>query len=319
MTDNWDEDDGVLDLQIRAMRLEAEGVMSLELVDPEGGWLPEWAPGAHIDLGLPDVVRQYSLCGDPDDRTSYRIAVLREEKSQGGSSYVHDSLRPGDLVEISGPRNHFVVETAGAYLFIAGGIGITPILAMVRRLHATKASWRLIYGGRRRDSMAFTEELATYGDRVSFRPEDETGRLDLAEILAEPQEGTAVYCCGPSGLIDAVEQRCGSWPEGALHTERFAAKDFSALESRPVFVRCDRSNLELNVPAQQSLLDALENAGLNVANACRDGVCGSCEVPVLSGVPEHRDSIRMSSEADDVSSLAVCVSRAKTPELVLDI
>jgi len=314
---NWD-DEGVLDLMIRAMRVEADGVLSLELVDPEGGILPEWTPGAHIDVGLPDVVRQYSLCGDPADRDRYVVGVLAEPQSRGGSSYIHDEARPGDLVEVGGPRNHFALVPAKRYLFIAGGIGITPILPMIRQAEAERVPWRLVYGGRTRSSMAFRDLLAAHGDRVLVQPEDEAGRLDIAGLLADPAEGTAVYCCGPTGLIDAVESACEAWPEGALNVERFAGKDLSGLVSAPVKVRCAKSEVTVDVAADESILDALETVGISVANACRDGVCGSCEVRVLQGEPDHRDSFRAPGE-DDGAALAVCVSRARTPELVLDI
>ena len=318
MTD-WDEETGVLDLMIRGMRLEADGVMSIELVDPDGAWLPEWTPGAHIDLGLPDVVRQYSLCGDPADRERYLIAVLLEEESRGGSSYIHDAAHPGEIVEVGGPRNHFALAPAKEYLFLAGGIGITPILTMLRQAENDGVPWRLVYGGRRRSSMAFVDELGQYGDRVLLQPEDEVGRLDVASLLGDPQEDALIYCCGPSGLINAVEDHSGHWPTGSLNVERFVAKDLSDLVSTPVHVTCERSGIELDVSAAESILDALEGAGLGVPNACREGVCGSCDVAVLSGTPDHRDSYRSPAELEDTTSLAVCVSRARTPELVLDI
>jgi len=313
------QDEGVLDLMIESMTVEAEDVLRLTLVEPEGAWLPEWTPGAHIDLGMPDVVRQYSLCGDPCDRSRYVVGVLRETAGRGGSAYVHQVMRPGEPVEVGGPRNHFPLDPAKQYVFIAGGIGITPILPMIRQAERDQTPWRLLYGGRNRRSMGFLEELKRYGDQVTLCFEDEAGRPDLDAALPGYEDGLAVYCCGPTGLIDAVGRRCSTWPEGAVHFERFVAKDLSALPSSPVTVRCRRSDLTIEVPASESILDALEAAGLGVANACREGVCGSCEVPVLAGVPEHRDSIRSGAELDDLTSLAVCVSRAKTAELVLDI
>lgn len=312
------DDEGVLDLMICSMRVEADGVLSVELVDPEGGILPEWTPGAHIDVGLPDVVRQYSLCGDPADRDRYVVAVLAESVSRGGSSYIHEEARPGDVVEVGGPRNHFELVPAKSYLFIAGGIGITPILPMIRQAESALVPWRLVYGGRTRESMAYRDWLERYGDRVLIQPEDEHGRLDVPRILAHPEEGVGVYCCGPTGLIEAVEAACDAWPAGALNVERFAAKDLSGLESRPVTVRCAKSGITVEVPASESILDVLDTSGISIANACRDGVCGSCEVAVLEGIPEHRDSFRSPGDVDD-SSMAVCVSRARTPELVLDI
>lgn len=311
-------DEGVLDLTVRSMTVEATGVMTIELVDAEGGLLPEWTPGAHIDLGFPDVIRQYSLCGDPADRLRYVVAVLREPASRGGSEYVHAELRPGDVVEVGGPRNHFALEQAKRYLFIAGGIGITPIVPMIRAAAAADAEWRLVYGGRSRDSMALRDQLERYGDNVTLQPEDESGRLDVAELLATPIDGVAIYCCGPSGLIEAVASAAQHWLEGALHVERFTAKDLSGLDSEPISLKCVKSDVEMTVAADESVLDALESAGIGVPNACREGVCGSCEIAVLAGVPEHRDSYRTPTD-DDVTSMAVCVSRARTPELVLDI
>lgn len=241
MTD-WD-DDGVLDLMIRTMRVEAEGVLSLELVDPEGGLLPEWTPGAHIDLGWPDVVRQYSLCGDPADRDSYVVAVLAESESRGGSNYIHQDLRPGDFVEVGGPRNNFELVRAKSYVFIAGGIGITPILPMIHQVSSEQVPWRLVYGGRTRNSMAFRELVASYGDQVIIQSEEEQGRLNLDQILTGAEEDVAVYCCGPTGLIDAVEAACVSWPEGILNVERFVAKDLSGMESHPLTVQCAKSEV----------------------------------------------------------------------------
>jgi len=312
-------DEGVLELMVESMAVLADEVLAIALVDPDGATLPEWTPGAHVDLGLPEVVRQYSLCGDPRDPSRYVVGVLRERVSRGGSEYVHEMLRPGELVEVGGPRNHFPLQPAKAYLFIAGGIGITPILAMIRQAEHEQTPWRLLYGGRTRSSMAFLPLLQEFGDRVLVVPEDEGGRPDLDSLLAEHQDGLAVYCCGPAGLIDAVEARTLGWPAGAVNFERFVPKDISALSSFPLSVTCARSQLTLDVPASESILDALEGAGISVANACRDGVCGSCEVAVLAGVPDHRDSIRSAAEQDDTTSLAVCVSRAKTNELVLDI
>jgi len=312
-----DEDDGVLDLMIKSMTVEADDVLRIDLIDPEGGILPEWTAGSHIDLIFDGLVKQYSLCGAITDQHTYTVAVLREPSSRGGSAYVHGVARPGDMVEVAGPRNHFQLGSASGYIFIAGGIGITPILPMIAQAEREGTPWRLFYGGRSRTSMAFTDHLAGYGDKVSLHPEDEVGLLDVAAITTSRPRGAAVYCCGPAGLIDAVENSVDDWQPGELNLERFVAKDFSALESRPLTVHCSRSAVDLEVGATESVLDALESAGIPVPNACRDGVCGSCEVAVLGGVPEHRDSFR--SSADDMSSIAVCVSRAKTTELVLDL
>jgi ferredoxin-NADP reductase len=212
------------DLVVRAMRVEADGVLSVEVVYPDGAELPAWEPGAHIDLRMrPGLSRQYSLSGDPRDRYRYRLGILRETAGRGGSAYAHETLRPGQLVRFTGPRNHFKLEAAPSYLFIAGGIGITPILPMLAQVEAEGAAWTLLYGGRTAASMAFTSELATYGDQVTLWPQDSHGLLDLDAALGTPRPDTLVYCCGPEALLTAVEERCAAWPAGTLHLERFAA------------------------------------------------------------------------------------------------
>lgn len=312
-----DSETGVLELEVVALRRESDCVLSVELADPERRLLPAWEPGAHIDLWLPEQVRQYSLVGDPTVRHCYRIAVLREPASSGGSRYVHETLRPGELVEVGGPRNHFPLVAADRYLFIAGGIGITPLLPMIRRVEAEGRDWRLLYGGRSRRSMAFLSELVPYEGKVESRPFDEFGHLDLEAALGEPAEGLAVYCCGPEGLIAAVEERCEIWPAGTLHVERFSARPRDDEDDLRAFeLVLSRSDRRLSVPADCSALDVLDAAGVVVPNACRDGVCGSCELPVLKGLPLHRDSL---TEPDRTDAFLPCVSRAQTPELVLDL
>lgn len=311
-----------MELLVKQMTWEADGVLSLSLTHPDGKPLPEWSPGAHIDLTLRgSIVRQYSLCGDPADESSYRVAVLREQAALGGSEYVHEGLRPGHRIDVVGPRNNFAFLPADRYVFIAGGIGITPILAMVRIAEARGADWELWYGGRRRDSMAFVDELSAFGERVHVVPEDEHGRLDLDTILAVPEAGTQVYCCGPEPLLAAVEGRTAGWPEGILQVERFKKK---VVESgpdgdQPVTVECSRSGRSVEVPAHCSVLDALESAGISVPSSCRDGICGSCETRVLDGTPDHRDSLLSAAEQAKGTSLMVCVSRSRTPRLVLDL
>jgi ferredoxin-NADP reductase len=314
-----DEPAGVLELEVVELRLEAAGVLSVALADPERRLLPVWAPGAHVDLGLPEHVRQYSLCGDVADRLHYRIAVLREESSSGGSEYVHDVLRPGELVEVGGPRNHFALVEAEQYVFVAGGIGITPLLPMIRAVEAAGRPWRLAYGGRRTASMAFLDELAVHGNHVSVWPAEEVGLIDLQSVIGPPQDGVAVYCCGPEPLLAAVEAQCADWPQGALHLERFKAKpraDVDPETERSFDLVLERSRLRIPVPADRTVLDVLDDAGVDVPNACRDGVCGSCEVRVLAGIPDHRDSVL---QPDHTGSIMLCVSRARSSELVLDL
>lgn len=308
-------------LQVKQMTWEAEDVLSLVLVDPDGKPLPPWEPGAHVDVTLPgDIIRQYSLCGDPDDMSAYRVAVLREQVSRGGSVYVHDQLRPGDLLTVAEPLNNFVLRPADRYLFIAGGIGITPLLPMMRKAEQTGTDWRLLYGGRRRASMAFVDELSAYGGRVEIVPEDEQGMLDLDAWLAEPLPGTLVYCCGPEGLICAVEGRCESWPGGKLEVERFTPR---TQHDRPDGERgcevvCRRSGITVDVLPDCSIMEALRAAGIEVPSSCEEGICGTCETAVIEGIPDHRDSVLSDAERAENNTMMICVGRALSDRLVLD-
>src|SRR3954467_7466411 len=213
-------------LRVTGKDLVAGDVLTLQLASPQGLRLRDWAPGAHIDLVLPNgMTRQYSLCGDRWDPFTYRVGVLREQSGRGGSAYVHDELQVGDLVGVGGPRNNFALVPSEQYLFVARGIGITPILPVGRQAELLGADWRLLYGGRRRGSMAFLGELERYGDRVVIRPQDEYGLLDLPGFLGEPRDGVRIYACGPGPLLAAVERVCDGWPPHTLRTERFVAED----------------------------------------------------------------------------------------------
>lgn len=300
----------------------ADGVVLLTLRHPDGDPLPAWTPGAHVDLVLTDdLVRQYSLCGDPNDTSVMRVAVLREHESRGGSQHVHDVLAAGQQVEVRGPRNHFALVEAKRYLFIAGGIGITPILPMVAQVAATGRDWRLVYGGRARSSMAFRDELEhRHPGNVEVRPQDEHGLLDLAALLGEPDDDTAVYCCGPEPLLAAVEQHCATWPAGTLHVERFAPKADAAQGPRQEFeIELSQSGTVLRVPADQSILEVVERAGLPVLSSCQEGTCGTCETTVLAGTPDHRDSVLTKEEQAVGDAMMICVSRSCSPRLVLDL
>ncbi|WP_311765395.1 PDR/VanB family oxidoreductase [Streptomyces zingiberis] len=306
----------------------ADGVVALTLGRPGGAPLPAWAPGAHVDLDLGDgLVRQYSLCGDPADRATWRVAVLRERDGRGGSAYVHERLAEGGRVQVRGPRNHFALEPAGRYLFVAGGIGITPLLPMVAAAEAAGADWRLLYGGRARASMAFLGELDRHGERVTVCPQDEYGLLDLAAALAEPAPGTLVYACGPEPLLAAVEQRCGeSWPPGALRLERFRRADPEPADGagppaadEGFEVELALSGKTLRVEAGRSILETVEEAGVDVLSSCREGTCGTCETDVLEGEPDHRDVLLTEEERAAGDTMMICVSRCRGGRLVLDL
>ncbi len=308
-------------LLVRSMAVESDGVLSVELVDPQARDLPAWEPGAHIDLHLRDgLSRQYSLSGDPRDRKRYRLGVLREPDGRGGSAYVHDALRPGHTVGFAGPRNHFRLEPAASYVFIAGGIGITPILPMLARVEAEGATWTLLYGGRTASSMAFTGELASYGDRVTLHPQDVHGLLDLDTLLAESRSDTLVYCCGPEPLLRAVEERMAAWRTGALHLERFAAPEAPVrdpADEHAVEVVLAESGHTLHVGPETSILDALLDAGVDVLHDCQEGICGSCETKVIEGEVDHRDYVLTEQEQAANDCMMVCVSRACGKRLVL--
>ena len=282
--------------------------------------LPPWQAGSHIDLLLgPELARQYSLCSDPQDRRYLRVAVLREPVSRGGSVFVHDELTEGQQIQIRGPRNHFPLVESPRYQFIAGGIGITPILCMIREVERAGADWHLLYGGRRRDSMAYLDELEQYGDKVRIQPQDEEGILDLDSVLGTVRSDTAVYCCGPEVLLDAVEAKCASWPAGALHVERFAPKKAGEDVVDTEFeVEFARSGVTAMVPAGVSILDVATENGLFVLRSCSEGVCGTCETVVMDGEPDHRDSL-LTKDDREQGCFMPCVSRACSDKLVLDL
>ncbi|MGW9440539.1 PDR/VanB family oxidoreductase [Streptomyces sp. NPDC055607] len=299
----------VFQLTVRSVVREAEGVLGLLLADPAGADLPPWEPGAHLEVTLPSgAVRHYSLCGDPGDRGAYRLGVLREPAGRGGSEEVHASVGPGTVLGVRGPFNRFPLVPAERYLFVAGGIGITPLLPMVRSL--PPGSWSLLYGGRSLASMAYREELAGL-PAVTLVPQDTEGLLDLDAALGGLSPSTAVYCCGPEGLLRAVEER---W-EGPLHTERFgaAASDGSEGSEGGFEVELRRSGRTVRVEPGRSLLDAVREVVPGVAYSCEEGWCGTCETKVLAGTPEHHDSVLGEEEKAAGASMMICVGRSRGP------
>ncbi|MFE6286890.1 PDR/VanB family oxidoreductase [Streptomyces sp. NPDC057877] len=295
----------------------ADGVLALVLRQPGGGPLPGWEPGAHIDVLLaPGLERQFSLCGDPADRYRWRIAVLREPDGRGGSAYAHTKVRQGTRLRVRGPRNHFALEPAPRYRFVAGGIGITPILPMLTAAERAGAEWTLLYGGRTRASMAFTEELSRYGERVALRPRDQAGPLDLGPVTTGLPEGTLVYCCGPGGLLDAMAERC---PPGALRVERFHPARRQEGHGGEFEVVLARTGRTVTVPADVSVLDAVRAVGVAVLYSCAEGTCGTCETDVVEGAVDHRDSVLTPDERAAGDTMMICVSRCRGRRLVLDL
>ncbi|MDT5260848.1 MAG: hypothetical protein QOD10_5928 [Mycobacterium sp.] len=313
------------DLIVRRRSTPAEGVVVLDLAHPENADLPRWEPGAHIDLLLEDgLTRQYSLCGDPRDSGIWRVGVLLDPNSRGGSRYVHENLNEGATVRVRGPRNHFPLVDTQRYRFIAGGIGITPIFAMIEAAQRAGNDWTLLYGGRTRASMAFAEELAErYPERVTVWPQDQRGLLDLESLFKDPEDNTLVFCCGPEALLSAVEQHSAHWPAGILHIERFAAKAPTAEEAAEALeqfeVVCQRSGRSFAITSDQSILEVLEEEGIPILGSCYEGVCGTCEARVLEGIPDHRDSVLADAEKAAGEVMLICVSRSRTERLVLDL
>ncbi|QIY74323.1 2Fe-2S iron-sulfur cluster-binding protein [Streptomyces sp. RLB1-33] len=308
---------------VEEVRAEAAGVVSLVLAARGGRALTAWTPGAHVDVILSrDLVRQYSLTSAPDGPT-WRIAVLREPESRGGSAHLHDRVRPGDTLLVGTPRNTFPLDlTADRYVFVAGGIGITPILPMAAAAEEAGKDWKLLYLGRSARSMAFTAELARYGEKVRLHRDDESGIADLTDELDRlGSEDACLYACGPTGLLAAVEKYAAASPGARLALERFtsgSAEGYPREDDRAFTVET-RDGREIEVGAQQSVLDALSAAGIRTLSSCREGACGTCETAVLAGVPDHRDQVLSDEERAAGDTMMICVSRCRGDRLVLDV
>ena len=309
-----------LALRLRRMAWEADGVLSLEFVAPDSSALPAFEPGAHVDLHMPDgQVRQYSLCGDPADRSTYRVAVRAVEGGRASGAILRD-LRPGALMAVGLPRNAFAFEASPNYLFVAGGIGITPLLPMMRQATRAGAAWRLLFCTRRAAGAPFLAEARALGGEVTLHASELGARLDAAARLAAVPPETMLYCCGPEALMAAVEVATRHWPAGAVRFEWFAPRSRPEGEVAGAFaVHCARSGVSLAVPPARSVLDALSDAGITVARSCEQGICGTCECRVLEGEVDHRDSILSAAERAANQVMMPCVSRAKSARLVLDL
>ena len=295
----------------------AEDVVSLTFAAAAGGELPTWEPGAHVDLHLGgDLIRQYSLCGDPADRHHYRIAVRRDPGGRGGSVRVHEQLQVGSLLELGLPRNHFPLQKSDTVVFVAGGIGITPLVPMIRAAQSTGADWRLLYMARSHAHMAFAEDLAQHGDRVLFWESDVNGLLDLRMHLGDLPSDAIVYVCGPAALPEAVREVV---PDGVdVHSESFLPPALTATAPDVAFeLAIEGTDKRTTVPPGRSVLEALEELDVFVTSGCTVGVCGSCVTTVVEGEIEHRDAVLTESERVAGDAMAVCVSRCRSGRLVL--
>jgi len=303
----------------------ADGIVKLRLVSPDGKPLPRWTAGSHIDVecGTPDLSRQYSLCGDPDEAGVFEIAVLHEPAGRGGSAWVHANAKAGDRLRIRGPRNHFRLDEAlKKAIFIAGGIGITPVSAMARRAKALGMDYELHYSGRSRASMALLDELAAlHGERLRIYVANEGRRNDLEALLGQPEPGVQVYACGPLRMLEALERCCAAWPEGALRVEHFESTlaTLDPSKEHAFEVQLKDSGIVVTVPPDQTLLSALRAANVDVQSDCEEGLCGSCEVRVLGGKVDHRDVVLTRSERDANTKMMACCSRACEGRLVLEL
>lgn len=305
---------------VRALRYEAPGVLSLELAPTNGKPLPPFEPGAHIDLHLPgNIMRQYSLCGDPNDTSRYRVGI-RSVSGGLSSQFVHRKLRPGEVIKVSAPRNNFPLIDADRYLFVAGGIGVTPLIPMMQAASARNKPWTLLYCNKRDTDAPFLDEIRALGGTLSLHSSEAGTRLDVQQRLGQVEENTVVYCCGPERLMTAVEEATAAWPADTVRFEWFTPRSRPADEVSGSFeVVCEQSGLTVTVPPEKSVLEALNDAGIPVPCSCQQGICGTCEVRVIDGEVDHRDSILSSSERAANQTMMTCVSRAKGARLVLDI
>jgi tetrachlorobenzoquinone reductase len=316
--------DATFTVQVSDVRAEALDVMSLELRAVGGGQLPPFEPGAHLDVHLPNgLVRQYSLTNDCRERDRYMIGVARVADSRGGSSFIHSSIRAGAQVTVGGPINNFALDPrAERFLFIAGGIGVTPIMSMIRWCVANAKPWRLIYAARSRQRAAFYDQLYALAEsNAQFHFDDERGQiLDVAEALAGWNEGEWIYCCGPAPLMDSVKALTEHLPPGTVRFEWFSTPDDrEPQESNAFKVRLERTGVEFDVPEHKSILEVLEENGIEHPFSCREGLCGTCVTDVSSGEPDHRDYVLTDEERASGKLMTICCSRSKSRLLVLDL
>ncbi|WP_419902947.1 PDR/VanB family oxidoreductase [Kiloniella sp.] len=310
---------------INAIKDQALNIRTFELVSPDGEALPSFTAGSHIDVFLENgLVRQYSLSNSQDERLRYVVGIQKEEEGRGGSKHLYDNLQVGDEIEISIPRNHFELdESAQRYKLIGGGIGITPILSMARRLKALGKPFQLFYACRNENRAAFMDELKSgeLSSHVILSFDDTHGPLKTQSLFGRVDPGVQIYCCGPTGLMDAVKEATTAWPASTVRFEHFAADESTGLreddESFEVVIQS--SGKVFQVPADKSILTVLEENGIFVDHACCEGICGTCETGLLEGNVDHRDMILTDDEKNENQVIMVCCSRAKSSRLTLDL
>lgn len=304
---------------VRDAKLVTNQIVQITLASTANSSLPQWQPGAHIDVNVGDLGwRQYSLCSSPSTPNEWQIAVLRDDGGLGGSKFIHENLKSGTHLTVRGPRNHFALAKADRYVFVAGGIGITPIIPMLEYAKQAKANYKLIYLGKQRESMAFASELEAEHP-VEVWLSQENGRFGFPDLAMDLTAGARVYCCGPSPLIRHLEKLCKDAPPGALTVERFAAVTDTNWIDRPFTAVMGKSGRRLHVPADRTLLDVLRSNDVTILSTCSKGTCGTCEVGLLSGIPEHRDVVLSADEKLQAATMMSCVSRCIGTELTLDL
>ena len=315
-----------IEVKVANRTCEADGICSYELVRTDGQALPPFEAGAHIDVHLAgNLVRQYSLCNAPGETHRYLIGVLRDTDSRGGSQAMHDHVDLGSVLQISEPKNHFPLVEAKRTLLLAGGIGVTPILAMAETLAAKGAAFEMHYCARSPEKAAFKERLAGCGFAAQVQFHYDSGeaaqKLDLPALLARPEPDTHVYVCGPQGFIDYVlgTARAQGWPQAQLHVEYFSAAAVDTSGDQAFDVKLASSGKVVTVPAGKTVIKVLEEQGVVIPYSCEEGVCGTCLTRVLEGVPDHRDMYLTEEEQAANDQFTPCCSRAKTPLLVLDL
>lgn len=317
-----------MQVRVRSITREAIGIHTYELVDPSGAALPPFSAGSHIDVHLPgNLIRQYSLCNDPRERHRYVIGVLNVVGGRGGSKTMHEVVRVSDLFTISAPRNNFpLAEGARRHVLLAGGIGVTPMMAMVETLAAQGADFNVVYCSRSSDLTAFRDRLKPHADagRVAFHHDegDPAGGLDVAAALREHAAGTHLYCCGPAGLMKAVKAATEHWPPGTVHFEFFSpvpapATSAAAEAGADTFqVQLASSGVVYTVPPEKSIVEVLRENGVEVETSCEAGICGTCRTRYLEGSPDHRDFVLTDEEHEDF--VLICCARSQSDLLVLD-